>query len=807
MLKDLRFALRLHIRQPGFAATVLCTLAVSIGATTAVFSVVNTVLIRALPFASPDRLVWIASVRADNPSAPFTLPEFIDYRSRTRALSGLAAFAYWSASLTGKSVTERLTGARMSGNTFEVLGMTPVAGRLLNDADDRPDAPPVVLLSYRLWQRRYDGSPGAIGRTARINGASFEIVGVLPPHFPMPFLEADVVTQLAPERDPLRHVRGSVNFLRFFGRLRSDTAAGQAQAELTAICRSLREQFPVEYSRKQSVSVVSVHEALVGDFRQTMFLLLAAAVVVLATALANLVSLALVRANARRAELTVRAAMGASRADLIKQLSVEGVLLAAIGGVLGWLIAGYAIAGALRWAPPSIPRLGEASLDSTAALLLAAIVVVVTVLLTGAPLAVVASARAGDALRGATRGAIGDRWNQRVRNVLVVAEISAAYVLLLATFVLVQNLRQLREIQPGFKPDGVFQARLSIPPTYRSPDEVARFYERLSERIAVAPGVEHLGVISIAPFSGLLATVPFAIPDRQFADRERPSANLRAISPGYLSTVGTRLVQGRSFSEDDRSDTPPVALVSEALADRFLSGRAVGQRLLINDNNDGARPVEVVGVVEDVRQSALNLPPTLDIYLPLRQTHSAWLSRLRDNQFWMVRTASDPAAFRTPFLAHLRAVDPDAAVSATGTMRQFLEESLGPRRFNLGLFGVFALTAVLLAVIGLYGLVSYAVSQREQEIGLRMAIGATQQDVQRMILRQAAVLGTLGATLGLGLAVAAHRLTTGMIEEVSFHAAMVVGLAAGVIAIVVLAAWRPARRAAKIEPTLALKAQ
>ena len=722
-------------------------------------------------------------------------------------MSGIAAFTYWSASLAGEGVTERLTGARMSANTFDVLGMTPAAGRLLNDADDRPDAPAVVLLSYRLWQRRYNGSPDAIGRTARINGASFEIVGVLPPHFPLPLLEADVVTQLAPDRDPLRHVRGSANFLRFFGRLRSGTDAGQAQAELTAICRALRQQFPVEYSRKEGAKVISVHEALVEDFRQTMFLLLAAVVVVLATALANLVSLALVRANARRTELTLRAALGASRLDLVKQLGVEGVLLAAIGGGLGWLFARQAIAGAVRWAPASIPRLGEAGLDSTAALLLFAIVFVVAVLLTCAPLAAVASARAGDALRGTTRGAIGDRWNQRVRNVLVVAEISAAFVLLLATFVLVQNLRQLHEIHPGFKPDGVFQARVSIPPTYRSPDEVARFYDRLSERIAVAPGVEQLGVISIAPFSGLLKTVPFSIPDRQFEDRARPSANLRAISPGYLSTVGTRLLQGRPFSENDRSNTPPVVLVSKALADRFLSGRAVGQRLLINDNNKGPRPVEIVGVVEDVRQSALNLPPALDIYVPLRQMHSAGLSWVRDNQFWMVRTASDPAAFRAVFLAHLRAVDPDAAVSATGTMRQFLEESLGPRRFNLGLFSAFALTAVLLAIVGLYGLVSYAVSQREQEIGLRMAIGATQQDVQRMVLRQAAVLGIFGAMLGLGLALGAHQLTSGMVEDVSVHPAMVAGLSVGLIAVVLLAAWRPARRAARIEPTRALKAQ
>ena len=296
---ELAIALRHHMRGPGFALTVVCTLALAVGATTAVFSVVNTVLVRALPFASPDRLVWVASVRPDNPGAPFTLPEFMDYRSRTRTLSGLAAYANWSASLAGDGITERLTGARMSANAFDVLGVMPAAGRLLNDSDDRADAPRVVLLSYRLWQRRYGGLPDAVGSSVRINSESFTIVGVLPSQFPLPLLEIDVVTPLVPDRDPLRHLRNSVNFLRFIGRLDPAVDATQAQAELTAICRSLKQQFPVEYARKEAVSVTTLHDVLVGDFRQAMLLLLGAVIVVLIAALANLVSLALVRAHGR----------------------------------------------------------------------------------------------------------------------------------------------------------------------------------------------------------------------------------------------------------------------------------------------------------------------------------------------------------------------------------------------------------------------------------------------------------------------------------------------------------------------------
>ena len=437
-----------------------------------------------------------------------------------------------------------------------------------------------------------------------------------------------------------------MNFLRVFGRLNANADLRLAQSELTAICRSLRQQFPVEYVRKDAVKVVPLHEVLVADFRQSMLFLLGAVVVVLATALANLVSLALVRANGRRVELSTRTALGASRAQLARQFTAEASLLAVIGSGLGCLVATQAIALATIWAPASIPRLGEVSLDGTVALFVAGVAALVTALLTVAPLGVIARTRAGDALRSTNRGAIGDRWNHRVRNAMVVAEVSAALVLLLATIVLVQNLIRLQELNPGFKPDGVFQARVSLPPAYRSPDDISRFYERLSDRLAAAPGVERLGVISIAPLSGLLATVPFSVAGQPRDERDSPSANLRAITPGFLSTVGTRLLQGRSFAETDRSNTPRVALVSAALADRFLNGQPVGQRLLIDDNNEGPRPIEIVGVVENVRHAALDLPPSLDVYIPLRQIHPDGASLLRNNQFWMVRlrSSADPRA-------------------------------------------------------------------------------------------------------------------------------------------------------------------
>ena len=804
--KDLSVAIRQFRLRPGFALAVISTLSLAIGANIAVFSVVNAVLFRALPFTAPQRLVWIASVRADNPAAPFTLPEFMDYRSQTRTLSGLAAYADWRASLAGDEITEGLQGARMSANSFEVLGLSPSAGRLLRESDDRPESPKVAVLSYRLSQRQFGGSANAVGRSVRLNGESYVIAGILPPHFPLPLRNIDVIIPLVPDRDPNRYVRNSVNFLRFFGRLNPGVSSTQAQAELTTICRSLRQQFPVEYARKNAVRTVALHEALIGDYRQSMLLLLGAVVVVLSTALANLVSLVMVRAYERRTELSIRVALGASRGRLAQQFAVESILLTLAGTALGCVLALWAISTVLPLVPSTIPRLGEVGIDGKVfgfALLLAT---VVTTALGLSSLGAVLKAREGDVLRS-SRGSFGDRWNQHLRQLLVIAEISAAVVLLIATSVLLQNLQRIQNVRPGFSPDSVFQAQISVPPTYKSADDVGRFYDRLYERLVSLPGVQSVGVTSVAPLSGLLFTTPFTVEGEAQLERDMPNLNLRLITPDFLATIGSRLISGRSFSEADRSDNVPVALISSGLADRFLHGVALGRRLRINDNNHGPRPVEIVGVVEDVRQTALDTPPAYDLYLPLRQVHPDRVRSLRDYQFWMIRTKTDPATFRLPFITQLRAVDHDAAVSGAGTMRQYVDAALGPRRFNLGLFAGFSLTSVLLAVSGLYSLVSYAVSQREREIGLRMAIGATERDIHRMILREAGLLGLAGAALGGCLAAIAQPFVSHLAQDVSIavrSSFLTTGL---LVVLVTLAAWVPARRAARIPPTLALKAE
>lgn len=805
LLSDVRVALRQCRRQPGFALAVVATLSMAIAANVSMFAVVNAVLLRGLPYDEPERLVWITSVRVDNQNAPFSLPEFMDYREQTRTLSGIAAYANWSASIARDTGTERLQGARMSANSFDVLGLSAAAGRLLQQSDDRAEAPRVAILSYRLWQREFGGASGVVGSSLRINGESFEVVGVLPPHFPLPLREIDVVVPLAPDRDPLRHVRTSVNFLRVFGRLNKNTTAQQVQQELNGICHALRQQFPVEYARKTGVRTIALHETLVGDYRQVMLFLLGAVVVVLATALANLLSLVLVRTNDRRSELTIRLALGGSRIRLLRQLSVEALLLTSAGTAVGLVFGMWLTRAAAPWIPASIPRIGEVGFDKYVLLFTVTLSIAVGLLLSVAPVASLAAVRAADTLRLASRGAVGDRWQQYVRNALVVGEIATALVLLLATAGLVQAVQRLQSAPPGFRPDSVFQARISMPPTYKSRDDLTRFYERLSEGLMQAPGVQAVGVISVAPLSGLLATVGFGVVGQPLNARELPSANLRAVSAGYLSAVGTRLTSGRHFIETDTADNPPVALISAALAERFLANEWSGRQLLIDDNSRGPRPVEIVGVVENVRHTALDDPPSYDVYIPLRQIHPDAVPILRNNQFWMVTTTTDPSTFRETFLAHLRRVDPDAAISGTGTMREYVEASLGPRRFSLALLFSFSIAAALLAVTGLYGLVSYAVSRRKREIGLRMAIGATERDVRRLILGEAARLAVVGASLGLMIAAVARSLTSRLAHDVSVGPTAVLLTTTLLISVVIGAAWLPAQRAARIRPTVALQ--
>jgi putative ABC transport system permease protein len=506
------------------------------------------------------------------------------------------------------------------GATVSVFSIVD-AVRLLQPADDAADAPRVVVLDDAFWQRQFARDPRVVGTAVRLNGESYTVVGVLPRVFPWPLRSVDVIVPLVPDRDPRRHVRTSTNFLRVFGRLERGATPASAERELTGLTQELRRAYPREYARKVGVAVTGLHEQLVGDHRQMLVVLLARVGFMLGIALANVLNLLLVRATARQGEIAIRRALGASQAHVVRRLLAEGTLLAAAGSALGLLLANGIVTGIAGTTWVDLPRLDESRVN--------------------------------------------------IRAVVFVAGLTAATAAMLRSFVALQR------VELGYRPDSVFVARVSLSPQkYRSVADVVRFHDRLSAALEAQPGVVAAGVTSVTPLSGLLAAVPFAIEGQASASGDRPSANFRAVSPGHLAAIRVALVAGRAFTERDDEASPPVAIVSRALVARFLPNvNPIGQRLLIDDNDTGPRPVAIVGVVRDLRHITLDGPPTHDIFIPLRQIHPDGVGTMANSQFWTVRLAGDPGRYGQRFAAVLREVDGDAATSGMGSMQSYVDAS------------------------------------------------------------------------------------------------------------------------------------
>ena len=807
-LKDLRQAGRTLFRSPLFTLPVVTTLAVTVGATATVFSVVYAVLIRPLPFRQPDQLVWISSVRPDGPDAPFTLPEFMDYRERAQAVD-IAAYASWSATVDTSGVGRRLQGARLSANAFDVLGVGAAAGRLLVASDDDPGAARVAVVSYAYWRGELAGANDAVGRTIRLNGEPYTVIGVLPRTFILPLLDVDVVVPLAPDLDPRRNVRSSTNFLRFVGRVRESMPVAAADRELAAIARDLREAYPVDYAAKTGVRLLPLQEYLTGNHRQTLLVLLACVGLMLAIAFANVCGLLLIRATVKQGEVAVRQALGASAQRLARHFLAEAGLLTAVGGALGAGLAFAAIAAIVRWGPLGVPRLAEARVDPSVLLVVAMVTAVGTVLFGFVSLAGALRATPETALRASGRGRAEGRHQIRARTAFIVAQVALAVMLAAASGGMLSSLLRLRSVDLGFRADSVFVARIALPPSkLTTRDDAAAFYERFDAALRATPGVVAAGMTSVAPLSGILAAVPFAAVGGQSAGpEERPVANYRIVSPGYFTTIRAPLVSGRTFTENDDSRAAPVAIVSRSLASRYLDGDPVGRQILIDDNNTGPRPVTVVGVLRDLRHVDLDGPPPLDIYIPLRQIHPDGVGSLANNQFWTVRLAGTVSTFGPTFARILKETDPDAATSGMGGLQDYLSRWLAPRRFSVVLLVGFALVAVALASFGVYALVAYGVARRRREIGLRLALGSSAPGVVRLVLGQTLRITAIGIVLGLVGALLGGRALAGLLFGVTPNDPVLLATVAILLAgTSTVSSLVPAWRASRIDPGLALSA-
>lgn len=802
---DLVHALRVLRRAPGFSLTVIVSLGISIAATTTVFSLADAVLLRALPFRDPEALVWIASVRPQRTDAPLSLPEFIDYSSRTRTVD-IAALANWNAAMETETQTRRLQGLRLSANTFEVLGAVPSAGRPLRREDDRPDAPRVVMLSHRFWMAEFGGDGGVVGRMLRLNGEQHQVVGVLPRHFPLPVRNVDLVVSLQPELDARRTLRNSVNFLRLFGRIRPTASIDAARQDLGAIANDLRGEFPTEYATKLGIAVTPMQEFLVGDTRTTFVVMLGAVGLLLAIALANVLNLLLIRGTARKGEMALRRALGGTRRHLAVGATSEAAILAIMGAVAGALLSAWLVSSVAS-SSIAVLRLDEARVASRTLIFVTLVSLLATLLFSVIQL--------GPALRTAPKEALaaiarvhGSRGEARLRSVLLVVQLGFAVMLTIVTATMARSFARLQAVDLGFRPDSTYVAMVSLPPQkYGTVADLTGFTEAFAAALRATPGVVQAGVVSIAPLTGLLASVPFSVVGRPPADpNERLNANFRAISPGYFRSIGAALISGRDFATSDGAAAPPAAIVSRAFAERYLGdGDPLGQQIMVNDNNDGPRPLTVVGVLDHVRHVAIDGAPTFDVYIPMAQVHRDGLEFAAGRQFWTVRVAGVDDVFSRTFGRVLAGVDKDVALAGVQPMRRYVDDALGPRRFSvLALLG-FAGVALLLAAIGVYGVVAYSVEQRRREIGLRLALGASASNVARTFVAPALAMTIVGVAGGIAGAWLARQLVAGLLFGVSPtepQTMAFVGLA--LVATSALAAAVPAYRATTIAPAIAL---
>ena len=806
-MHDLKFALRQLRKSPGFTFVSVLTLALGIGANVAIFSVVNTVLLRPFAFSHPDRLVWISSQLPVNPRAAFSLPEFCDYRDQNTLFDGLAAVGTYNANLVDSGEPERVQGLRLSSNIFQLLGVRPLRGRAFVAEDDALNAAPIAMISYGLWSRRY-AKQDIVGRSVNLNGEPRVIVGVLPPDFALPNFESDVLVPLQPEGDPRRKIRTSVHFLRFVGRLKPGVTLAQGRAELDAIRQDTRRKFPEGNVGSTGVSVLPLSDEIVGNVRPMLITILGAVAALLLIACANLASLSLARAAGRQRDLAVRAALGAVRSQLVRLLFTESAVLAVVGSVIGFLLALWGSDILVRFVPADLPRANGVTIDVRVLLFTAGVAIGAMLICGLAPAWLLSRTDLRDALASG-RGEAGSSAQSRLRGLLVTAQVALALVLLASAGLFLRSFAQLTRENPGFDSHGVLTVRLSLSTdSYPDRASVVRLVDKFLPRLTKIPGVESVGIVSLLPLGGGHSSINFTLPDRPPSKREdTPRANYRIVTPGYISAMRIPLLSGRDFAEEDDANRTAVALVSAPLARKLFSDRSpLGQRLLIDDSDGDPRPVQIVGVVGDVKQEKLEVQPTFDIYLPWRQVIPEAVPWLRSTSFLVFRTSMPPMSLETAVRKEIRNIDPTIPATNIRSMEQVMGGALAARRFSLSLVGVFAVTALLLAAAALYAVIAYGIEQRTREMGVRMALGASRLGILQMIISEGFRLVATGMVLGFLVAIPFENLIATQLYGVSTHdpltyAIVLVALSSAAL----FASYFAARRAMHLDPMVALR--
>lgn len=809
--QDMRYGMRVLRKNPGFALASILILAVGIGANTAIFSLVNAVLLRQLPFKNSDQLVWIWARRVDRDKAFFSIPDFIDFRDRNQTLEQIVAFGNWGANLTDRGDPERFLGARISANAFQMLGINAVVGRTLLPEDDLPGSPRVVVLSYGLWQRRFAGEWPMSTNTLTLNGDSYTVLGVLPPDFVLPGTDAELAIPLSPETDPRRTERGA-NFLRAFGRLKPGFTPQQAQSDLDVIALDLQRLYPDTNAKKITPRVLPLFQEIVGTYNVALMMLLGAVGLVLLIACLNLANLMLARASARHKELAIRAAMGATRRRLIQLVLTESFLIALPGGVLGLLLAYWGLKFLIALSPANLPRANEINIDGRVLAFTLAVSLLSGLIFGLLPGIQASKVNLNNELKAEGRGTTGSRLSNRTRNLLVVSEVALSLILLINAGLLAKSFLRIQEVSAGFDTDKLLLVRLSLPQArYKDRDSVKIFYDNVSRRVGELDGVKSVSLANVLPLSGMNVRSEFSIVGRPpLSPTDMPASQSRWVSPGYFETMQIPLKRGRDFTEYDNERSREVVVIDEALAERYWPGEdPIGTHLRVTyDGEPAPREVEVIGIVGNVKHVGLDDEPTATFYAPFLQIPEHSVSFFTVNMSLTIRTASEPLALATLVRQEVKAVDKDVPASNIRTMDQFLSASVAPRRFNVQLLTIFAVTALLLAIIGIYAVISYSVANRTQEIGIRMALGARPLDVLKLVVGHGLKLVIIGVLVGLAGAYVLTRAVSALLFGVGsadLATFAITPLALMIVALV--ACYIPARRAARVDPANALRAQ
>ena len=799
--QDIRYGVRLLAKRPGFTLIAVLALALGIGANTAIFSIVNSVLLHPLPFKDSDQLVWFYEVQPKLDRAPFSPADFLDLQSQNNSFEEITAMRPTSFNLTGGDQPERIRGAVVSANFFSTLRAQPAKGRAFIPEEGKAGAARVAVVSYSFWQNRRGGDPDLVGKTFTLSDESVTVIGIMPADFSYP-RRAEVWVnprQVVPEpfstfTDDVVSMRGT-HYLWVFGRLKAGVPLAGAQADIDTVVANIQQQ----HNTNHGVHLITMHEQTIGDTKPVLIVLMVAVGFVLLIACANVANLMLARATARSKEMAIRTALGASRRRVIRQLLTESMLLALAGGGLGLALAWWGVDLLVALSPPDTPRLAEIGLDRQVFLFTLAVS-----LLTGFIFGLVPALQASkpnltEALKEGGRGGSDGSHRNRVRGLLVIAEVALSLVVLIGAGLLIKSFVRLLRVEPGFNATNLVVGGISLPgKKYGELPKRIAFFNQLTERLQSVPGVEAVALSNDLPIEGTDTTSYPTIEGRQTGDdNDRFLMGRHVINAGYFKAMGVPLLKGREFTPADKEGTPPVLIINETAASRIWPDEdPVGKRIKFGGNNDPW--LEIVGVVGDVKHNGLDAEPSIESYEPYAQDPYPYITvALRAPQRDQIASA---------IRREVQAIDKDQPVSQIQTMDKTLSESIAPRRLSMVLFTLFAAVAMLLAGVGIYGVMSYAVTQRTHEIGIRMALGAEQRDVLRLVVGQGMVLAFVGIAIGLAGAFFLTRLMASLLFAVSATDPLTFVAVPLVLAGVALGAcFVPARRAIKVDPMVALR--